>query len=67
MKITLDGWIIIWYIIIVPSNQAKKERKNTMFDNFDTMICAEEFYEAYLNWKAMKDFYEEEEKEKGEE
>ena len=38
-----------------------------MFDNFDTTICAEEFYEEYLNWKAMKDFYEEEEKEeKGE-
>ena len=34
-----------------------------MFDNFDTTICAEEFYEEYLNWKAMKDFYEEEEKE----
>ena len=38
-----------------------------MFDNFDTTIYTEEFYEAYLNWKAMKDFYEEEEKkEKGE-
>ena len=34
-----------------------------MFDNFDTTICAEEFYEEYLNWKAMKDFYEEKEKE----
>ena len=38
-----------------------------MFDNFDTTICTEEFYEAYLNWKAMKDFYEEGEEEKGEE
>ena len=38
-----------------------------MFDNFDTTIYTEEFYENYLNWKAMKDFYEEEEKEeKGE-
>ena len=35
-----------------------------MFNDFDTTIAAEEFYEAYLNWKAMKDFYEEEEEEK---
>ena len=31
-----------------------------MFNGFDTRVAAEEFYEAYLNWKSMKDFYEEE-------
>ena len=35
-----------------------------MFNDFDTTICTEEFYEAYMNWKSMKDFYEEEEEEK---
>ena len=36
-----------------------------MFNDFDTTICSEEFYEIYLNWKAMKDFYEEEEEKEG--
>ena len=35
-----------------------------MFNDFDTTICCEEFYENYVNWKAMKDFYEEEKEEK---
>ena len=64
-EIGVDKSIIIWYIIIVPSKQPKKGRKNTMFNDFDTTICSEEFYDAYLNWKAMKDFYKEEEEKEG--